>query len=736
MFELLAPYFAVAGGLLAGVPIVLHMLRRTPAIRMPFSVVRFLTPTLPKTTKRSTLEHWPLMLLRILAITLIALAFSRPFQRLTVAKEAESESADRIMLLLDASASMRRDGLREAVIAEIESVAAELNPEDTLSVASYSESSRNLITAAEWRQTDAGSRAALIQRAIVDYEPDWLSTNTANAMLEAADEVAREQGSSGLDGDRSVILITDFQLGSELDELRTGKWPDSVKLDLRIVAPTSAGNAGLSLAEDERSGRIRVRVTNSGDAAMTKYLLQPFDAKGVPVGTPLTAEVGGGNRRTFTMPETVEGQPQIVGVELLGDAHPFDNVVDLPIDERAVIRVAHAGSLDANNADAMRYYLQRAIDGSETVPVYVIDLLGSDGVAIPAPENVRLVFVTETIPESLAKSLGTLIDRGGVVLMALKSPEMAESVKSLLPENLSITEADVKDYSMLGRIDFSDSLLAPFADARFADFSSIRFWKHRLLSFDEKQPDAPHVVARFDSGPPAIIEISRPSGGRVIVLASGWHPDDSQWALSTRFPPMIHRLISLANPRRSGHQLCEVGHRIDAYELSGAAAWTLLRPDGTLFSAIPATTAPEAAMTAVPVKSVSALVTLDQPGRWTLTGDAGQGPKSISLLVTVAASESRTDPLPAGQLQAIGLSSDVASVKTTNAALIDPSAAAQLDASELESRQKFWRWLLLAGLSCLVLEALLSFGIERRQQSLGSFVSAEPKIGGRDGPLI
>ena len=64
MFEFLAQNFAVAGGVLAAIPLLLHMLRRTPAVRMPFSLVRFLSPTLPKTTRRSRIENWPLMLLR------------------------------------------------------------------------------------------------------------------------------------------------------------------------------------------------------------------------------------------------------------------------------------------------------------------------------------------------------------------------------------------------------------------------------------------------------------------------------------------------------------------------------------------------------------------------------------------------------------------------------------------------------------------------------------------------
>lgn len=720
MFELLAPIFAVAGGVLAGVPLVLHMLRRTPAVRMPFSTVRFLSPTLPKTTKRSTIEHWPLMLLRMLAVALIAFAFGRPFQRVAIDKSDEARGANRIAVVIDASASMRRDGLREAVTRELQNVFGELGKNDTLSVAAYSASIRKLITAEEWQSTNPANRAALIDRAIENYEPDWLGTNTANALLESAEEVSRETATTESRHARQVILITDFQQGSSLDELRSGKWPESVKLDLRIVKPLQPGNAGLSLVEDNRTGRIRVRVTNSGDAAVTKYLLRTFDANGQPVGTPLTADVGGGQRRTFVMPESVDGQARIVGVELLGDSHPFDNVVDLPIDDRGVVQIAHAGPVDANNADTMRYYLQRALDGNELEPIDVADLVNDSGIAVPPAADIRLVFVTDVVPDPLVASLDGVLQRDGMVVIAMKSADMATALKSLLPPGCSVTEASVKDYAMFGQIDFASPLFANFSDARFSDFSSIRFWHFRNLKLDEGSSDSVRILARFDTGSPAIVEYQHPSGGRVFVLATGWQPDDSQWALSTRFPPMIQRFVTLANPRQGGHHLMEVGQRINPSALTGSQNWTLTRPDGSPFmpplmnpAAIEESNAENAAL--ADSTAVSSLV-LDEPGRWTLSSDSTEGQKSISLLVTVAASESRTDPLPAGQLQALGMSPDVAAVSESSQKPLDAKIAAQLDASELESRQKFWRWVLLAGLGCLALEGIVSFSLERRQQ--------------------
>ena len=721
MFELLAPVFAVAGGLLAGVPLVLHMFRRTPALRMPFSVVRFLIPTLPTTTKRASIEHWPLMLLRILALALIGLAFARPFQRLTIARAAESGSADRIAVLIDASASMRRDGIRDSVLKEIDNVVASVNDEGTLSISVFSESTRSLLTAAEWRQTEPANRDALVTRVREAYDADWLSTQTATAMLATADEVAREEGAAGPDGERRVVLITDFQEGSQLDGLRAGTWPDSVKLDLRIVSPTESGNAGISLMEESRTGKLRVRVSNSGDAAVTKLQLSPFDSQGAPVGDAITIDVGGGQRRTISVPDSVEDQPRIAGYELLNEPHVFDNVIDLPLEEQQVIQVAHAGASDPNNADEMRYYLQRVLDGNETDPIEVVDLVGADGVAVSVPPNIRLVFVTDVVSEGLAVSLRTFVDNGGVLLIALKSVEMANSLKSFLPADATVEETAVDDYVMLGRLDFSSPLLSPFADARFADFSSIRFWHYRKLSFDENQPDAPRVIGRFDSGAPAILQSVGSQNAKVFVLTAGWQPNDSQWALSTRFPPMILRLVQIANPRQSGYRLFEAGQRIYPQELTNAERWNLTLPDGSVRSsdADAASVVPEKAVgleadtASSPVAAESVL--LDGPGRWMLNWETPEGPKVMSLLVTVPASESRTEPLPVGQLQALGMSSDVAATKEVAARdKMDSGNAAQLDARELESQQKFWRWLLIAGLACLALEGIFAFLIERR----------------------
>ena len=62
-------------------PLVFHLIRRTPRGEVPFSSLMFLSPTPPRLTRRSRLDHLLLLLLRAAALCVLAFAFARPFLR-------------------------------------------------------------------------------------------------------------------------------------------------------------------------------------------------------------------------------------------------------------------------------------------------------------------------------------------------------------------------------------------------------------------------------------------------------------------------------------------------------------------------------------------------------------------------------------------------------------------------------------------------------------------------------
>ena len=80
--SLLAPLY-VLGVLAVALPVLFHLIRRQVKDRTPISTVMFLPTSQPRLTRRNRLENLPLLLLRALALILLALAFSRPFLRST-----------------------------------------------------------------------------------------------------------------------------------------------------------------------------------------------------------------------------------------------------------------------------------------------------------------------------------------------------------------------------------------------------------------------------------------------------------------------------------------------------------------------------------------------------------------------------------------------------------------------------------------------------------------------------
>ena len=90
-------------------------------------------------------------------------------------------------------------------------------------------------------------------------------------------------------------------------------------------------------------------------------------------------------------------------------------------------------------------------------------------------------------------------------------------------------------------------LFAPFADARFSDFTKIHFWKSRMLKqqADGENAIAPGKVRQWLACALQQINVGK---GSLFVLASGWQPRArlSQFALSSKFVPLLYSLLELS----------------------------------------------------------------------------------------------------------------------------------------------------------------------------------------------
>src|SRR5439155_15865597 len=132
----LAPLF-LFGALAVALPIVFHLIRRLAKEKLPFSSLMFLQPTPPRLTRRNRLENIFLLLLRCLVLCLVALGFARPFFQEPMLTEPANDTGKKIILLVDTSASMRRQNLWSAALAKAEDVLSKTSPADQLAVFTF-----------------------------------------------------------------------------------------------------------------------------------------------------------------------------------------------------------------------------------------------------------------------------------------------------------------------------------------------------------------------------------------------------------------------------------------------------------------------------------------------------------------------------------------------------------------------------------------------------------------------
>src|SRR4051794_5178051 len=221
----LAPLY-IAGLIGIALPIIFHLIRRTPEGRQPFSSLMFLQPSPPRLTKRSRLTNIILLILRACALALLALAFARPFFAGANDATVNEGRGRRLAILLDTSASMRRGDLWTQAQRNVEKVIGELTPADEVSLLLFDRQVRPAMTFGEWNQLELSRRSEMLRARLAQAKPTWAATKLGEAISTAADLLTENEGAKTPAGgaateklNRQLVLVSDMQEGGHVEAM-------------------------------------------------------------------------------------------------------------------------------------------------------------------------------------------------------------------------------------------------------------------------------------------------------------------------------------------------------------------------------------------------------------------------------------------------------------------------------------------------------------------------------------
>ena len=541
----LAPLF-LAGLAAIALPILLHLRKNRPKQTVAFSSLMFLEASPLVTKRRARIQDILLLILRCLALALLAFAFARPFLPAPKNPTDVSDGAALNFLLLDISASMRGTP-SEMAIAQAIKIVDSLPESDLIAIGTFSGKFRSVLSAERARELAPSERKQAAKAALSSISSTWESTVLDSSLLAAIASV--DEGIP-----LKIHLIGDFQKDQTVERFTSEVWPASVQVIPHPVSPEGEWtNAGVNILprDDEK---LRVRIINSEGSANSDFSLRWSDIETTQVVT-----VPPGESAIFEAPEGIAPEGEVT---LIGDTYSFDNHARWTARVRPLAKIWYPDGDPASDANESHYFLTRAMTST---PDYEVEIVTS----LPDPPPALAISGGKPGEPSIAE-LREFVTKGGTGLFTLDGPSSSLALAKILGQpDVPSEEVRPSSHARFGEIDFESPVFAPFADARYSDFSSIRIWKYRILPSSLAEQGT--IIASFDSGDPAWLVF--PLGtGTLHVLTTTWRPVDSQLALTTKFPPLLHAMLTRAAESLGGSKTFYVGDKIPTVPPSIAEA--------------------------------------------------------------------------------------------------------------------------------------------------------------------
>lgn len=447
-------------------------------------------------------------------------------------------------------------------------------------------------------------------------------------------------------------------------------------------------------------------MSNAADSTTDQFFVYWANAEGRLETSKTDFYVAPGSSRVLRMPKN-ENALDADRLLLKGDRAAFDNEYFLAPEKQITSVVAYIGTDRADDAEGMLYFLQRVfVETRKSKIKFEVHDAGEriDWLPGTTPD---LLVVTGQLSQQQLQQVNTFIRSGGTALFVLQDESVVNSLEDLVsavPKPIDVeqsTRSSMVDYRMIAEIDFSHPLFVPLSGARYNDFTKIRFWKHLPVTVPESADV--RVIASLDNGD-AVLWQRKIEQGTVYCLASGWQPQSSQLALSTKFVPLMNGMLSLAKRGGGISPSGQVNQPIsfadyDAGSSKSKNEWTVDFPDGSQRQ----------------ISRNSPPVLAHRPGIYQIRTAASVVPASkYQMAVNLWPRESMTAPINVEQLEALSVKLGSQPDKSEQQAKLQ-----KIRNVDLEHRQHFWKWLIVTALVLLVLETLVAARASKKSTSPG-----------------
>lgn len=555
----LAPGFLL-GALAIGVPVWLHLLKRSASRPQQFSSLMLFEPQLRSTTRRRRIDHWLLLLLRVAVLLLLAAAFAEPYVRGHLPGTAPEKL---LVLAVDDSYSMRAGTrLADARRAALAVVAAKAR--DTPGQVVALGSRADILT-------EQVQDASVLEAAISGIAP-----TDARGSLALLAGLARTLA-AGTHMPIELHLFSDMQatgLPPDLNELRL---PPGVTLVLHAVGASATPNwtvesvAAPAQVWDPSKTRIVATLAGFGTPEATRTVTLYINGR--PSGRQsIKVPASGRASVVFAGPDVPYG--------LVRASVQIDSADDLPGDDsyNFVIQRServHGLFVHQGSDQATGLYFRSALESAADAAV-VLDDVSADQLRSRDLSSYTFVVLSDLagLSPAVEARLKAWGNAGGRLLI---SAGTAAAQQRLIP---------VFDAPVVGSHDYTrdDSRFAAVAsvDEAYAPAGALAGWQG-IKVFYVTRVDAPQarIGLRLADQTPLLLE--QPLGkGRVLLFATGFDRLTTDLPLHPEFVAFVDRLASYLSGRGTHLIALSVGDSVDLRPdpaVRGSA--DVLAPDGT-----------------------------------------------------------------------------------------------------------------------------------------------------------